>query len=136
MKPATPLLAVDAVIFDKKRILLIKRKNYPHGYALPGGFVDIGENVENAVRREVYEETGIKIKNEILIGVYSEPDRDPRGHCVSIAFFCIPENKKIIPRGGDDALEAAFFPIDSLPENIVFDHKKIISDSVDMQNEI
>ena len=91
-KPATPLLTVDAVILynNKKDIVLIKRKNPPfkNGYALPGGFVDVGETVEDACIREALEETNIKVKIIKLIGVFSDPKRDPRGHTVSVAFLC------------------------------------------------
>ena len=87
--PKTPLLTTDCVVRDaNSRVLLIRRKNEPFkgAYALPGGFVDIGETVEAACRREVREETGLNVDALRLIGVYSDPGRDPRGHTVSVAY--------------------------------------------------
>ncbi len=87
--PKTPLLTTDCVIFDgEARVLLIRRKNEPFkgAYALPGGFVDIGETTEAACRREVLEEAGIVVDRLHLVGVYSDPSRDPRGHAVSVAY--------------------------------------------------
>jgi 8-oxo-dGTP diphosphatase len=88
-RPETPLLATDCVIRDDDgRIVLVRRQNDPFkdGYALPGGFVDLGETVEAACRREVLEETGLSVGALKLVGVYSDPRRDPRGHSVSVAF--------------------------------------------------
>ena len=88
--PKTPLLTTDCVICDQDgRVLLIRRKNEPFkgAYALPGGFVDIGETVEAACRREVLEEAGLTVGELQLVGVYSDPGRDPRGHTVSIAYL-------------------------------------------------
>ena len=86
----TPLLAVDAVILFQEGIVLIKRENPPYQgcFALPGGFVEIGETVEDAVAREAREETGLAIDLMGLVGIYSDPGRDPRGHVVSAAFLC------------------------------------------------
>ena len=87
--PKTPLLTTDCVMFDgEARVLLIRRKNEPFkgAYALPGGFVDIGETTEAACRREVLEEAGIVVDRLYLVGVYSDPSRDPRGHAVSVAY--------------------------------------------------
>ncbi|MDY0132497.1 MAG: NUDIX hydrolase [Desulforegulaceae bacterium] len=130
MKPQTPLLAVDGIVVYKKGIILIKRKNKPKGFALPGGFVDIGETVENAVKREVFEETGVKVEIERLFNVYSDPFRDERGHCVSIVFVCKPLDENFLPVGGDDAAKAIVFDLKNLPSNLCFDHKKIISDFI------
>ena len=88
--PKTPLLTTDCVIFDgAARVLLIRRKNEPfkRAYALPGGFIDVGETTEAACRREVLEEAGIVVDRLVLVGVYSDPGRDPRGHTVSVAYM-------------------------------------------------
>ena len=88
--PKTPALTVDCVVIDGEgRLLLIRRGNPPHKgkYALPGGFVDVGETVEDACRRELMEETGVKAGRLQLVGVYSDPSRDPRGHTCSVAFL-------------------------------------------------
>ena len=89
-KPITPLVAVDAVIkYSKNSIVLIRRKNHPYRgeLALPGGFVEVGENVEDACIREAYEETNINVTIKKLIGVFSEPNRDHRGHTISSVFM-------------------------------------------------
>lgn len=132
-KPVTPLLTVDAVIVIKKGyLLLIRRKNPPFQgeYALPGGFVDIGETVESACVREAKEETNIKVKIIKLIGVYSDPKRDPRGHTVSIAFLCEPKTKKEVPKAQDDAADLDVVPFSKVPNlKLAFDHMIIIKDS-------
>ena len=128
--PKTPALTTDCVIFDeKRRLLLIKRKNEPFkgSYALPGGFVDIGETVEAACQREVQEEVGIEIGELRLIGVYSEPDRDPRGHTVSVAYLALLP-RVIAPRAGSDA-EGAEWVKGWRKLSLAFDHAKIIGDS-------
>lgn len=130
MKPQTPLLAVDGIVLNNNKIILVKRKNPPIGFALPGGFVDIGETVEHAVKREVLEETGINVEIEKLFNVYSDPKRDKRGHCVSIVFLCRPVDENEVPFGGDDALEAHYFDLFNLPSNFCFDHEKIITDYI------
>ncbi len=125
--PRTPLLTVDAIISGKEshEIILIKRKYPPIGWALPGGFVDIGESVETAIAREAYEETTLIIKSVSLFGVYSDPKRDSRFHTVSIVFTAETAG---IPHGNDDAAHAAFFRLEKLPTPIVFDHRQIIND--------
>ncbi|MBD3194177.1 MAG: NUDIX domain-containing protein [Candidatus Lokiarchaeota archaeon] len=129
-RPKTPLLTVDAVIlYDPNHIVLIKRKNPPFQgeYALPGGFVDMGETVEAACIRESKEETNIKVKIRQLIGVFSEPERDPRGHTVSIAFLCEPATEKEKPKAQDDAAYLELIPLDKvLNLKLAFDHLKII----------
>lgn len=123
-----PSPTVDAVIHDAARgIVLVKRKNEPFGWALPGGFVDYGESVECAAVREAKEETGLTVTLTRLIGVYSDPTRDPRQHTISTVFSAVAENPADIT-GGDDAEDARFFPLNALPQNIVFDHIKIIDD--------
>jgi len=130
MKPKTPLLTVDCVVFDRHdRLLLIQRRNPPFtgAYALPGGFVDVGETVEQAALRELHEEAGIEGKILRLIGVYSDPKRDPRGHTASTAFLVRPKSTKVA--GGDDAASAAF--IEGWRKmKLAFDHTKIVADAL------
>src|SRR5687768_4800051 len=106
--PKTPALTVDCAIFDARgRVLLIRRGHDPFAgaYALPGGFVEVGETVERACRREVLEEVGVEVGALRLVGVYSDPSRDPRGHTVSIAYTAtLPETA--VPRSGSDAAAA------------------------------
>ena len=132
-KPETPLLTVDAVIqYNSNKIILIKRKNPPFKgeYALPGGFVDIGETVEEACVREVFEETSLRVKIAKLIGVFSDPKRDPRGHTVSLAYLCKPTSKKSKPKAQDDAESLEIVPISKLLSlNLAFDHIDIIKAS-------
>ena len=128
--PVTPLLTVDAVIRTREGIVLIKRKHPPHGWALPGGFVEVGETVEEAAVREAEEETGLKMRDIWLVGVYSAPDRDPRFHTVSVVFGGTASGS---PRGADDPKEAVAFCDEELPESIVFDHRAIIDDFLRME---
>ncbi|MFX1301718.1 MAG: NUDIX domain-containing protein [Promethearchaeota archaeon] len=133
-KPITPLITVDAVILinNKKDLVLIRRKNPPFQgeLALPGGFVDVGEKVEEACIREAYEETNIKVKILKLIGVFSEPNRDPRGHNISIAFLCGPQTKNEKPRAKDDAAAIEFIPLTKISSlKLAFDHMEIIKKS-------
>jgi len=132
-RPATPFVAVDGIIkiFDGKRflgIVLIERKNEPHGLALPGGFVEIGERVEDALVREMREETGLDVQIVRLFNVYSDPARDPRFHTVSITFECIAQG---VPKGADDAKVAHIVPLEEIPwDRLVFDHATIMQDFV------
>jgi 8-oxo-dGTP diphosphatase len=128
--PKTPLLTVDCVVFDRAgRLLLIRRAGAPFKgrYALPGGFVDIGETVEAAALRELKEETGVDGKIIRLIGVYSNPKRDPRGHTVSAAFLIRPHSTKAA--GGDDAASAAFIE-NWRTQKLAFDHNQIVADAL------
>jgi len=124
----TPLLTVDAVIFFQEGIVLIRRENLPFQgcYALPGGFVEVGETVEEAVQREAKEETGLEIEPLGLIGIYSDPGRDPRGHVVSAAFLAKGRGDLV---SGSDARSAEVFLLQSLPP-LAFDHDKIIRDAL------
>jgi 8-oxo-dGTP diphosphatase len=123
----TPLLAVDAVILFQDGIVLIKRDNPPFAgsYALPGGFVEVGETVEAAAAREACEETGLAIELLSLVGIYSNPARDPRGHVVSAAFLARGSGDLL---AGSDARLAKVFPLESLP-SLAFDHDEIIRDA-------
>ncbi len=127
--PETPLLATDCVVVDPDRgVLMVRRKNPPYkGYlALPGGFVEIGETVEQAARRELAEETGMEATTLSLVGVYSKPDRDPRGHVCSVAFLANVERGEA--RAGDDAEAVAWIKkLDDV--EIAFDHREIIADA-------
>ena len=125
----SPALTVDAVIIADREIVLIKRQKGPFQarWALPGGFVEYGETVDAAVRREVAEETGLRIELKSLIGVYSDPHRDPRGHVVSIAFLAEINSGTL--SGGSDASEARLWPLTALPA-LAFDHARIISDAL------
>lgn len=125
---ANPKPTTDVIIYDPDRgIVIIRRANIPHGYALPGGFVDEGEQIEHAAIREMREETGLDVRLEGLLGVYSKPDRDPRSHTVSTVYVGSTLNPEAL-KAGDDASSAAWHRLDSLPEPIVFDHAKIIND--------
>jgi 8-oxo-dGTP diphosphatase len=124
----TPLLVVDILIEEKGKILLVKRKNPPFRgyYAIPGGFVEYGERVEDAARREAKEETGLDVELERITGIYSDPERDPRGHVVSICYLARVVGGKM--KGGSDAEETRWFPLDKLPK-LAFDHERIIRDA-------
>ena len=123
-----PRLTIDAIIKRKDgSIVLVKRKNEPFKgmHALPGGFVEYGETVEQAVLREVKEETGLEVKILKLLGVYSDPKRDPRGHTVAVAFLCAEESGEL--RAGDDAAGASSFK--EIPDKLAFDHRKILKEA-------
>lgn len=156
-RPVTPLLAVDIIIeiqdwyplrlglvrFDgtsltperRDGIVLIERENEPHGFALPGGMVDVGETTEQAAIREAKEETGLDIVNLRLLGVYSNPKRDPRGHTVSIVYIAQALG---IPEGKDDAKRAFISEPTQLGsdilEKLVCDHRRILTDYVVQKN--
>lgn len=125
----SPKLTVDGIVLINGKVVLIERKNPPFQgmHALPGGFVEEGETVEEAVVREVEEETGLTTSVKRLVGVYSDLDRDPRGHTVSVVFELEIRGGEL--RGGDDAAAASVFDFKSLPE-LAFDHGKIIGDFI------
>ena len=126
-KYRNPFPTVDIVIHDPERgVVLVRRKNPPHGWALPGGFVDYGEAVEHAAIREALEETCLHVRLERLLGVYSDPARDPRHHTISTVFIATAYNPEEA-QGGDDAAEVCFFLLNVLPE-LVFDHARILAD--------
>ena len=123
--PRNPLPTVDIIIKRNGGILLIRRKNMPEGWALPGGFVDYGESLEHAAIREAKEETGLDVHLLKQFHSYSEPSRDPRHHTISTVFIAEAAGTA---RAGDDAKEVGSFSRDNLPEQIVFDHRDIIHD--------
>lgn len=129
--PKTPYLTTDAIIevyIENKfeGIVIIQRKNPPLGLALPGGFVDRGESVENACKREMREETNLDIKITSLLGVYSDPSRDPRFHTASVVFIAKATS---YPQAGDDAKKTILIKPDKINlEQMVFDHGQILQD--------
>lgn len=127
-----PTLATDAVVVDRDQVLLIQRGNPPFegAWALPGGFVEVGETVEDACSRELDEETGLTAELIGLVGVYSDPGRDPRGHVVSAPYLARldPSSGEREPRAADDAADAAWFELDDPPE-LAFDHDEILDDA-------
>ncbi len=122
----SPFPTADIIIeMDGGGIVLIKRKNPPPGWAIPGGFVDYGEKVETAAVREAKEETGLDVELVRLLGVYSDPDRDPRFHTISTVFIARASGT---PVGMDDAAEAKVFTRSDLPVDLAFDHRSILDD--------
>jgi len=119
-----PLPTVDIIIEVQGGIVLIERKNKPHGWALPGGFVDYGESLEQAAVREAKEETGLQVKLLGQLHTYSGPDRDPRHHTISTVFIASAAGS---PHAGDDARKTGIFSEQNLPP-LVFDHARILTD--------
>lgn len=129
--PRTPLLTVDCVVVDTSgRILLVRRKHAPFkgALALPGGFVEVGETVEDACKRELREETNLNVSRLRLVGVYSDPHRDPRGHTISVAFVARTRTNAIA-RAGDDATAVTWIK-DWRRADLAFDHRRIIADAL------
>jgi 8-oxo-dGTP diphosphatase len=124
IKPRNPVPTVDIIIEIGVSVVLIKRKNPPYGWALPGGFVDYGEALEQAAAREALEETGLVITDLRQFHTYSDPSRDARMHTISTVFTAQANG---LPVAGDDAGEAALFTQDTLPE-LAFDHALILAD--------
>jgi ADP-ribose pyrophosphatase YjhB (NUDIX family) len=124
-KYLNPFPTVDIIIETEGGILLIRRKNPPHGWALPGGFVDYGESLETAAIREAREETSLDVELISQLGAYSDPARDPRKHTITVVFMARAEGR---PRAADDAFEVGVFNREALPDNLVFDHHQILRD--------
>lgn len=123
-----PYPTVDVIITSEahpQAVIMVRRKYPPEGWALPGGFIDWGESAEAAAVREMKEETGLELKGLKQFRVYSDPDRDPRGHTISTVFTAMTEGE---PAGGDDAVEAVWADLEHLPPDIAFDHRRIIED--------
>jgi len=121
-----PIPTVDIIIeIESKGIVLIKRRNPPYGWAIPGGFVDYGESLEEAAVREAKEETNLDVKLVRQFHTYSDPERDPRHHSISTVYIA---KAKGIPKAKDDALEIGIFNNSNLPDEIAFDHRSILRD--------
>jgi 8-oxo-dGTP diphosphatase len=124
-KYRNPLPTVDIIIEIGDRVVLIERKNPPHGWALPGGFIDYGESLEHAAVREAKEETSLDVALTEQFYTYSDPRRDPRHHTLSTVYIAKAEGT---PRGADDARVARLYAESDLPDPIVFDHPQILRD--------
>lgn len=120
-----PVPTVDVVILRGAGVVLVRRRNPPPGWALPGGFVDEGESLETAAGREAREETRLEVRLREQFFTYSEPRRDPRRHTITTVFLGDAEGE---PQGADDALEARVWPLDELPTRLCFDHSRILAD--------
>jgi ADP-ribose pyrophosphatase YjhB (NUDIX family) len=122
---SNPFPTADLIIEYNRGIVLIKRKNPPEGWALPGGFVEYGESLEAAAVREAKEETGLDVELLRQFHAYSDPKRDSRHHTITIVFLAKAKGNAV---AGDDAKEIGVFSKDTLPEQIAFDHRDIIND--------
>lgn len=127
MEYRNPRVTVDAAIVEDGKIILIRRNNPPFEgmWALPGGFVDYGERVEDACVREAREETSLDVMILKLVGVYSDPKRDPRGHTCGIVYLCKKVDGEL--KASDDANDTRWFSLDELPK-LAFDHSQIVAD--------
>jgi 8-oxo-dGTP diphosphatase len=127
--PVTPKLTADVIIempmLEDKPVVLIERKYEPYGWAIPGGFVEVGETIATAARREALEETGLEVELSVLLGVYSNPKRDYRGHNVCSVFIGSATGQ---PMAADDAKDIALFDPFNIDVELAFDHRRIIED--------
>ncbi|HUO05134.1 MAG TPA: NUDIX hydrolase [Candidatus Binataceae bacterium] len=126
-RPQCPPIAADVIAEVGGKIVLIERRNFPSGWAIPGGFVDIGETVEQAAIREAREEISLEVELRALLGVYSRPDRDPRGQTVTVVYIGRASGT---PRADDDAKNARLFDPRQPPTPLAFDHAEILADYV------
>ena len=124
-RPQCPPIAADIITEIGDKIVLIERKNFPLGWAIPGGFVDFGETVEQAAMREAREEISLVVEIRALLGVYSRPDRDPRGQTITIVYVAQATGE---PRAADDAKTVALFDPRKPPSPLAFDHAEILAD--------
>lgn len=131
-RPVTPAITTDIVIElvdrEDRPIILIERKYPPYGWALPGGFVDVGETLESAAVREAQEEVTLDVQLLSLLGCYSDPSRDDRGHTISAVYVA---EARGLPKAADDAANLQIFHLEELPELLAFDHGKILQDYLD-----
>ena len=127
LRPQCPPVAADVIAEIGDKIVLIERKNFPLGWAIPGGFVDFGETVEQAAMREAREEISLEVEIRALLGVYSRPDRDPRGHTITIVYVARASGE---PRAADDAKTVGLFDPRKPPSALAFDHAEILADYV------
>src|SRR5215469_14855748 len=126
-RPKCPPVAADIITEIGDKIVLIERKNFPPGWAIPGGFVDFGETVEDAAIREAREEISLEVELRALLGIYSRPDRDPRGQTVTAVYVGRATGTL---RAADDAKSIGLFAPDAPPAPLAFDHAEILADYV------
>jgi 8-oxo-dGTP diphosphatase len=125
-RPVTPPVAVDCLIeLPGDRLVFVERKFAPLGWAIPGGFVEVGESLAEACRREMFEETGLEVELLEQFFSYSDPRRDPRGPTIGVVYVGRATGE---PVGGDDAAKAVAYPLDALPSPLCFDHRQIVAD--------
>ena len=128
-KPVTPLLAADIIIelidLPERPFILIERANPPYGWAVPGGFVDVGERIEQAAVREALEEVSLQVRLTALLGIYSDPTRDNRGHTVTAVYIAEATGLTV---AADDAKNCQLFTLDTLPSVLAFDHAQVLAD--------
>jgi len=136
LKPVTPLLTADVIIemplIDDTPIILIQRKFEPYGWAIPGGFVEVDETIAVAARRESLEETSLEVELDILLGMYSDPKRDFRGHTAGAVFIGNASGK---PVAADDAKDIALFDPFNIDVELAFDHRQILDDYCDYRRD-
>ena len=128
MQYRNPVPTVDIIIEFNGKVILVKRKNPPLGYAIPGGYVDYGESLEHAAVREAKEETSLDVELVRQFHTYSDPQRDPRGHTVTTVYVARPKNPEQEPGARDDAAELFLASPGDLPDTIAFDHEQILRD--------